>query len=52
MVTPVRRAPWSPRAWRQAVYLAGGIPAQLVVLLPLAAWGFGHFVLHSAPCRP
>ena len=52
MVTPVRRAPWSPRAWRQAVYLAGGIPAQLVVLLPLAAWGFGHFVLHSASVLP
>jgi len=24
-----RRAPWSPPAWRQALYLAGGIPAQL-----------------------
>ena len=28
-----RRVPWSPRAWSQALYLAGGIPAQLVVLL-------------------
>jgi signal transduction histidine kinase len=28
-----RRAPWSPRAWRQALYLAGGIPVQLVALL-------------------
>jgi signal transduction histidine kinase len=25
-----RRVPWSPRAWAQAVYLAGGIPALLV----------------------
>ena len=28
-----RRVPWSPRAWGQALYLAGGIPAQLVALL-------------------
>jgi signal transduction histidine kinase len=27
------RAPWQPRAWRQALYLAGGIPAQLIGLL-------------------
>ncbi len=25
------RAPWSPRAWAQALYLAGGIPALLLV---------------------
>jgi signal transduction histidine kinase len=25
-----RRVPWSPRAWGQAVYLAGGIPAQAI----------------------
>jgi len=25
-----RRVPWSPRAWGQALYLAGGIPPQLV----------------------
>jgi signal transduction histidine kinase len=35
------RVPWSPAAWRQALYLVGGIPAQaaalLVVLLPAAA---------------
>jgi signal transduction histidine kinase len=49
MVTPVRRAPWSPRAWRQAVYLAGGIPAQLVVMLPLGAWAFDRYVLRSTP---
>jgi len=24
-----RRVPWSPRAWSQALYLAGGVPAQL-----------------------
>ena len=28
-----RRVPWSPRAWSQALYLTGGIPAQLVPLL-------------------
>jgi len=27
------RVPWQPRAWRQALYLAGGIPAQLMALL-------------------
>jgi signal transduction histidine kinase len=26
---PYYRVPWSPRAWSQALYLAGGIPAQL-----------------------
>ncbi len=26
-----RRVPWSPRAWGQALYLAGGIPPQLVI---------------------
>jgi signal transduction histidine kinase len=43
MVTRVRHAPWSPQAWRQALYLAGGIPVQLVVLLPLAAWAVNHY---------
>ena len=28
-----RRVPWSPRAWGRAIYLAGGIPAQLAGLL-------------------
>jgi len=28
-----RRAPWSPRAWGQALYLTGGIPALLAVPL-------------------
>jgi signal transduction histidine kinase len=43
------RAPWSPRAWAQALYLAGGVPAQLfalfmVLILPwsLSAPAWGH----------
>jgi len=32
-----RRPPWSPRAWGQALYLAGGIPAQLAALLVVSA---------------
>ena len=33
------RAPWQPRAWRQALYLAGGIPAQLAgLLIVLIPW--------------
>jgi signal transduction histidine kinase len=31
---PPRPVPWSPRAWQQALFLAGAIPAQLVVLVP------------------
>ncbi len=27
----IRRPPWSPRAWRQTLYLTGGVPALLVV---------------------
>ncbi len=27
-----RRVPWSPRAWSQALYLTGSIPAQLIAL--------------------
>ena len=30
------RAPWSPRAWRQALYLTGAIPALAAVPLLLA----------------
>ena len=42
-VAQYHRVPWSPQAWGQALYLAGGIPAQLfallVVLVPWwAAW--------------
>jgi hypothetical protein len=32
-----RSVPWSPRAWGQALYLAGGIPAQLIAALILFA---------------
>ena len=38
---PYRRVPWSPRAWGQALYLAGGIPAQLaapLIVLVLLRW--------------
>ena len=31
-----RPAPWSPRAWRQALAVAAGIPAQLAVAVPFA----------------
>jgi signal transduction histidine kinase len=31
-----RPRPWSPRSWRQALYLAAGIPAQLLVAVPFA----------------
>src|SRR5215469_2028554 len=36
-----RRVPWSPRAWGQALYLAGGIPAQLagpLLVFALLRW--------------
>ena len=64
---PVRRidrAPWSPRAWRQALYLTGAIPALAVVplLLVVAAlairprWVLSLLVLMVAllavPLRP
>ena len=43
---PYRRVPWSPRAWSQAFYLAGGIPAQLfavlLVLVPFWSLVRGH----------
>jgi signal transduction histidine kinase len=39
-----RRVPWSPRAWSQALYLAGGIPAQV-------AGAFIVFVLLRLPGR-
>lgn len=35
--------PWSPRAWSQALYLLGGVPAQLIPAL-LVFWGL--FVEH------
>ena len=39
---PIRRrdrAPWSPRAWRRALYLTGAIPALAVVPLLLVVAG-------------
>jgi signal transduction histidine kinase len=36
-----RRVPWSPRMWSQALYLAAGIPAQLIaplILLGVIRW--------------
>jgi signal transduction histidine kinase len=39
---PYRPVPWSPHAWRQAYYLAVGIPAQLIVPAVALAWTFGH----------
>jgi signal transduction histidine kinase len=49
-----RRVPWSPRAWSQALYLAGGIPAQLTVLLipwALVRWS-GRWSFWSWPQWP
>ena len=53
LARPYRRVPWSPRAWSQALYLAGGIPAQLfAVLLVLVPWwslvtpSWGHALGH------
>jgi len=46
-----RRVPWSPRAWGQALYLAGGIPAQLagpLILFALLRWP-GRFNFASGP---
>ncbi|HEV3294705.1 MAG TPA: histidine kinase, partial [Streptosporangiaceae bacterium] len=52
MVTRVLHAPWSPRAWRQALYLAGGIPAQVVVLLPIVAWAVNHYYQQQGRLAP
>jgi signal transduction histidine kinase len=46
-----RRVPWSPRAWSQALYLAGGIPAQLaapLIVLALLRWP-GRFDFWNGP---
>ena len=32
-----RRVPWSPAAWRQTLFLVGGIPAQIVALFVVMA---------------
>jgi len=34
-------APWQPRAWRQALYLTGAIPVQLIVVLAVLPWAAG-----------
>ena len=39
MAALIRRAPWPPRSWRQALYVTGGIPAQLGPVL-LVVSGF------------
>ena len=41
-----RRVPWSPHAWGQALYLAGGIPAQLAAILVGA---FLYRAIHPSP---
>lgn len=48
-VTPARyrRVPWSPQAWRQALYLTGGVPAQLIPAL-VVFWGLLVKIPHSA----
>jgi signal transduction histidine kinase len=38
MTARIPRQPWSPRTWRQALYLAGAIPAQLVAFLLVTGW--------------
>ena len=42
-----RRVPWSPRAWRQGLYLTGGIPAQLIPAL-VVFWGLLVKIPHTA----
>ena len=36
-----QRVPWSPSAWRQALYLTGSIPAQLIAPFIALAWTYG-----------
>jgi signal transduction histidine kinase len=44
------RAPWSPRTWRQALYLAGSIPALLLgVLIVLACYPSTRWAIHGLP---
>jgi signal transduction histidine kinase len=38
--TTTRPVPWSPAAWRQALYLARSIPAQLIALFIVAAGAY------------
>jgi signal transduction histidine kinase len=48
--------PWSPRAWRQALYLAAAIPALLgwlivpyLLLQGFKEWGLGHWLIGPVP---
>jgi signal transduction histidine kinase len=45
------RVPWSPRAWRQALYVCAGIPAQLAALLIPVLFGYWtrHWALSTWP---
>jgi signal transduction histidine kinase len=49
MTARSRPTPWSPSSWRQALYLAGAIPAQLLpvavvlVCAPSVRWRTNHF---------
>jgi signal transduction histidine kinase len=45
-------APWSRRAWRQALYLAGGIPAQIALLFVLAFPAMLGKAKKAAPLMP
>ena len=51
------RVPWSPRAWSQVLYLAGGIPAQVfALLLVLSPWvafapSWDRLFVHRHPGR-
>ena len=51
MTALTRHAPWSPHSWRQALYLAGGIPAQLAPLL-VVVWIADAGWRHSAKLFP
>jgi signal transduction histidine kinase len=46
-----RRVPWSPRAWSQALYLVGGVPALLAAPVALGAgfWGAGFWTEREWP---
>ncbi|MCL2583950.1 MAG: histidine kinase [Streptosporangiales bacterium] len=46
-VSRYRRVPWSPRAWRQTLYLTGGIPAQLLPAI-VVFWALFVKVPHSS----
>ena len=43
-----RRVPWSPRAWSQALYLVGGVPAQLIPAALVFWWLFVRIPVFSS----